>query len=406
MNQRSQNGSGRGGARPIFLAPFGLYSRYMLGAYLRHTMMVCAALMTIALTIDLWPQVALFHGNPLDVMGGLGRLAGLRLSDLLPPFIPFATFLGVVWSESAFTESRERLLIWNSGRSPLFCLVPALFAGILMGIFLFVVDAWARPAAIHVQMAQVLGREGIRLDRGKSGGTHWIALPDGLLKAAIQYGPPLELHDATIYKLDSDGHLAEVDTAAVAAPEAGGIWRLTGGHYWRTDFANRGNVLSTGAREENEIPFETRTIPMSLDSLWLSNLGLSPQYLFLSDLHTLARAPIMSRDLSGYKTRLQTVFGETLFTCLMALLAAALSMLYFAFATRWFALVAVLLAGYLAHFASKAFSLMGEFGYIPPVMAGWLAPLLLIAAVGCALYVIQKKRGLGVKLDDTPHFSN
>jgi lipopolysaccharide export LptBFGC system permease protein LptF len=114
----------------------------------------------------------------------------------------------------------------------------------------------------------------------------------------------------------------------------------------------------------------------------------------------------MSRDLSGYKTRLQTVFGESLFTCLMALLAAALSMLYFAFVTRWFALVAVLLAGYLAHFASNAFGLMGEFGYVPPVAAGWLAPLLMIAAVGCALFVIQKKRGLGVRLDDTPHFTD
>ena len=42
----------RPGARPIYLAPFGLYSRYMLGAYLRHTVMVSAALMTVALAID------------------------------------------------------------------------------------------------------------------------------------------------------------------------------------------------------------------------------------------------------------------------------------------------------------------------------------------------------------------
>jgi lipopolysaccharide export system permease protein len=405
MSTPAGNGSGRG-ARPIYLTPFGLYSRYMLGAYLRHTVMVAAALMTIALTIDLLPQVSLFSGNPLHVMWSIVRLAALRLSDLLPPFIPFATFLGVVWSESAFTESRERLLIWNSGRSPLLCLAPALFTGLLMGAFLFAIDAWLRPVAIHVQMAEVLGREGVRLDRGKSGGTHWIALPDGLLKAEIQYGPPLELHDATVYKLDTDGHLAEVDTATAALPAGNGVWRLTDGHYWRAEFADQGRVLTTGAHEENEIPFKTRTIVMNLDELWLSNLGLSPQYLSLSDLGRLAHAQIMSRDLSGYKTRLQTVFSETLFTCLMAFLAAALSMLYFAFATRWFALVAVLLAGYLAHFASKAFSLMGEFGYIPPLVAGWLAPLLLIAAVGCALFVIQKKRGLGVKLEDTPHFAD
>jgi lipopolysaccharide export LptBFGC system permease protein LptF len=145
---------------------------------------------------------------------------------------------------------------------------------------------------------------------------------------------------------------------------------------------------------------------MVLDGLWLRNLGLSPQYLGLGELRQLARAPIMSRDLDAYKTRLQLIFGETLFTCLMTLLGAALSLLYFAFETRWFALVAVLLAGYLAHFASKAFQLMGEFGYMSPFFAGWLAPLLLMLGVSRALYVIQKKRGLGVKLEDTPHFAD
>ena len=184
------------------------------------------------------------------------------------------------------------------------------------------------------------------------------------------------------------------------------MWRLTNGHYWHADFANQGNVLTTGARKEIETPYKTRTIPMSLNELWLSNLGLSPQYLFLPDLRRLAHAEIMSRDLSGYKTRLQTVFGETMFTCLMALLAAALSMLYFAFATRWFAVTAVLLAGYLAHFASKALSLMGEFGYISPFAAGWLAPLWMIAALAGALFVIQRRRGLGVNLEDTPHFAD
>jgi lipopolysaccharide export LptBFGC system permease protein LptF len=395
------------GARPIYLTPWGLYSRYMLGAYLRHTMMVSAALMTIALTIDLWPQVALFNGDPLSVVFGLAKLAILRLPDLLPPFLPFATFLGVVWSESAFTESRERLLIWNSGRSPLFCLIPALLAGLVLGGVLFALDAWLRPAAIQVQIAEKLGREGIRLDRSQSGGSHWIALPDGLLRADIEYGPPVKLHNVTIYKLDRDGHLAEVDTAALAEPLDNNRWRLENGQSWNASFADRGDVLSTTAtQQEVQIPFATRTVPMVLDELWLRNLGLSPQYLRLSELRQLARAPIMSRDLDAYKTRLQLIFGETLFTALMAVLGAALSLLYFAYETRWFALVAVLLAGYLAHFASKAFQLMGEFGYMAPFFAGWLAPLLLVLGVARALFVIQKNRGLGVKLEDTPHFAD
>jgi len=398
--------STRGGARPIHLAPFGLYSRYMLGAYLRHTVMVSAALMTVALTIDLLPQVALFSGGPLQVVLSLGRLAVLRLPDLFPPFVPFATFLGVVWSESAFTESRERLLIWNSGRSPLFCLIPALFAGVLVGAFLFGLDVFARPAAIHVQMAERLGREGVRLDRGQSGGMHWIALPDGLLRGEIEYGPPLKLHDATIYRLDNEGHLAEVDTAAIAQSMGKGLWRLTDGRYWRADAADRGDVLSTEAPKEKEMRFQSRIIAMSLNDLWLHNLGLSPQYLYLKDLRILAHSQIMSQDLSGYKTRLQLDYGEVVFTVLMAMMGAALSLHYFAYATRWFALVAVLLTGYLAHFASKAFILMGEFGYIAPFWAGWLAPLLLLAGVARVLMVLQKKRGLGVRLQDTPHYAD
>jgi lipopolysaccharide export system permease protein len=396
----------RRGAQPIHLAPFGLYSRYMLGAYLRHTVMVSAALMTVALTIDLLPQVALFSGGPLHVIFSLASLAVLRLPDLFPPFVPFATFLGVVWSESAFTESRERLLIWNSGRSPLFCLIPALFAGLLVGALLFALDVFARPAAIHVQMAERLGREGVRLDRSQSGGMHWIALPDGLLRGEIEYGPPLKLHDATIYRLDSEGHLAEVDTAAIAQSMGKGLWRLTDGRYWRADSTDRGDVLSTGAPKEKEMHFASRTIAMNLNDLWLHNLGLSPQYLYLKDLRILAHAQIMSQDLSGYKTRLQLDFGEVVFTILMALMGAALSLHYFAYATRWFALVAVLLTGYLAHFASKAFILMGEFGYIAPFWAGWLAPLLLLAGVARVLMVLQKKRGLGVRLEDTPHYAD
>jgi len=66
----------------------------------------------------------------------------------------------------------------------------------------------------------------------------------------------------------------------------------------------------------------------------------------------------------------------------------------------------VLLAGYLAHFAARAFLLMGEFGYVPAVMAGWLVPMLLLAASGGVLLRIQKKRGLGLSLQETPQFED
>jgi lipopolysaccharide export system permease protein len=389
-------------ARRIHLAPFGQHTRYMLAAYLRHTLMVAAALMAIALTIDLWPQVALVSADPhyggVVLIWGLARLAALRISDLLPPFIPFATFLGVVWTECAFTESRERMLIWNSGRPPLLCLTPALLLGLLMGAALFVIDAYQRPAAIGVQIAEKFGREGVRLDRTQSGGNHWIALPDGLLRAEIEYGPPLRLHNVTIYKLDREGHLSEVDTAALASPAPGrNRWRLQGGHYWRADAPppsmTGGTTVTLGdAQEETEIPFTARTLSMTLNTLWLSNLGMSPQYIPLPVLHRLVHSRIASHDDAGFRTRLQALYSETLLPGAMALLAAALAMLVFPYRIRPVRLVGVLLAGYLSHFAARAFLLMGEFGYVWSWVAGWFVPLTLLVATGVVLWTIEKRR--------------
>lgn len=381
-------------ARAIFLTPFGIHTRIMLGRYLTHTMMVVAALMTIALTIDLWPQVALLQKAGGFLPWQIARLAALRLPDLLPPFLPFAAFLGVVWSECAFTESRERMLIWNSGRPPLLCLAPAVLAGLIVGVTQFGIDAVLRPAAIHVQIDEKLGREGMRLDRSQSGGNHWIALPDGLLRGQIEYGPPVRLHDVTIYKLDAAGHLFEVDIAALAEPLPGDRWKLTQGRYWRASYQDGAVISSDGQGKEVETPFQTRTVPMVLDALWLRNLGLSPQYLWLGELRRLSQSQIVSRDLSGYRTRRQTVFSESFFTLGMVLLGAVLSMLAFAYAVHWQRLVMVLLAGYGAHFASKALYLMGEFGYIGAIVAGWLPAVLLLMAVGAGIVVSEKNRGI------------
>ena len=384
----------------ILLAPFGHYTRYMLGAYLKNIFTVAGALMTIALTIDLWPQIALLMQGPSNaavLAWSVLQLAVLRIPDLLPPFIPFATFLGVVWSETAFTASLERMLIWNSGRSPIQCLMPAVIAGLLAGGVLFVMDVYLRPAAIGVQMEEKLGREGLRLDRSQSGGNHWIALPDGLLRAEIEYGPPLKLHNVTIYKLDAIGHLSEVDTAVLATPLPGiDRWLLHDGRYWRADLEEAGQ-LNLGAGLEAETGFTARAISMHLNVLWLRNLGLSPQYLPLEVLNALAHSSSGSHDDGGFRTRWQAIFGEMFLPCAMALLGAALSLLCFAYAIAPLRLIGVLLTGYLAHFAYRAFLLMGEFDYVAPLIAGWFVPLAVLLAAGLVILRIQQQRGFTLR---------
>ena len=384
--------------RAINPAPFGRHSRYMLSGYLRHIFMVAAALSVVALAIDLWPQVPLLSERNSGPMLGLAvaKLAVLRIFDLLPPFIPFAAFLGVVWSEVAFTESRERMLIWNSGRSPLQCLAPAVMAGLLMGVLVFVMDGFGRPAAMAVQIAETFGREGVRLDRSQSGGSHWIAIPNGLLRAEIEFGPPPRLHNATIYKLDTLGHLSEVDTALSATPTGqGDDWLLEKGHFWKENNVAQGGTFSTATvTQEQETPFAERVITVPLNLLWLGNIGMSPQYLSFTDLRALAHAKILAPDAAGFPTRLQALYSEILLTVAMALLAASLCMLLFAYRISATRLILVLLAGYLAHFAVRAFLLMGEFGYVGAVTAGWAMPIFILMGMSGVLYAIQVRRGL------------
>ena len=221
-----------------------------------------------------------------------------------------------------------------------------------------------------------------------------------MLRAEIVYGPPVGLRNVTIYALDAIGHLSEVDTASLATPSSGDQWLLQDGHYWSVDLEAQGSE-STGAQyvigatsEEPEIPFQERRVSLGLNTLWLANQGMSPQYLSLSDLRLLAHAQINPHDDGSFRTRLQALYGEIALTCAMALLAATLSLFYFAYRLRMIALIVTLLAGYLAHFAARALLLMGEFGYVWPIVAGWLMPVTLFLAVGGVLWLIQKRRGL------------
>jgi lipopolysaccharide export LptBFGC system permease protein LptF len=221
-----------------------------------------------------------------------------------------------------------------------------------------------------------------------------------LLRAEILYGPPVRLRNVTIYVLDTVGHLSEMDAAALASPLASGDqWLLRDGHYWSANSAASqrdadGTKYTVGdTSEEAEIPFTERRISLRLNTLWLANQGMSPQYLSMSDLRSLARAQINAHDNGTFRTRLQALYGEIALTCAMALLAASLSLLFFPYRLRVVTLIVTLLAGYLAHFAARAFLLMGEFAYVWPVVAGWFVPLTLFGAAGGVLWLIQKRRG-------------
>ncbi len=381
--------------KAIRLAPFGRHTRYMLAAYLRRVLMVASILLAIALTIDLWPQFAIVADTGDGTLGAIWaviRFAALRTPGLIAPFFPFATFLGVLWTELTHTLSRERMLVWNSGRSPIQCLSPVIILGLLLGAAEFTMDAYMGPAAMGVQMRERLGLDGQRLDRTKRGDSHWIALPDGLLNAEIEYGPPAVLRHVTLYRRDADGALTESDIAEVAHRVPGtDLWLLENGQYWSA----RTPGQMAGANGPM-IPFTTRTVAMELDPVWLSVFGMEVQYLPLPVLRDLAHKDKGIQSKGLYRTRIQVLYGEALLPGAMALLASTLSLLLLTYTTPPATVTGIVFAGYLAHFGSKACLLLGQNGYIVPRLAGWFVPGVLIVTIVVVLLLIERRRKAGL----------
>ena len=403
MSDDTQSVPGTVGLREIHLALVGQHTRYMLKAYLRHVFMVTSVLLAIALTIDLWPQFHIIangqgHGA-LNAIWNVLRFSALRTPNLVAPFLPFATFLGVVWTEVVHTQSGERMLVWNSGRSPLQCLTPVVFLATILGAGEFTMDSYLGPAAMAVQMHERLGLDGKRLDRTRRGDDHWIALSGGLLRTEIEYGPPPVLHNLTLYKRSAGGQLTELDVAAVAYQLPGkNLWLMRNGRFWTPEGSPASNdmtystVAPGDAADDTMVPFAERAVSLELDPLWLSVFGMEPQYLPMHELRPLARSDRGPQSKGLYRTRLQVLYGEIVLPGAMALLAASLSMLFLSYSTPVKALIGIVFVGYLAHFGTKACLLMGQNGYMPPVMAGWLVSACLLGATLAVFGVIERQR--------------
>jgi lipopolysaccharide export LptBFGC system permease protein LptF len=290
--------------------------------------------------------------------------------------------------------------VWNSGRSPIRCLTPAILLGVLLGGVEFTIDAYLGPAAMAVQMEERLGLDGQRLDRTRIKDRHWIALSGGLLNTEIEYGPPPVLHHLTLYKLDAHGTLTGVDMASAARQLPGSdLWLMRDGRSWSS--SEKGRPLDGAAHPtpapgnsvgETMTPFAEQTIRLDIDPLWLSVFGMEPQYLRMPVLRALARSDSGPHYTGLYRTRLQALYGEALLPGAMALLATSLSLLLLAYNTPARALVGILFAGYLAHSGTKACLLMGQNGYMPPVMAGWLVPVALLSGTLATFGVIERQR--------------
>lgn len=378
------------------LAPFGSYTRYLLRAYFRQVGSILAVLWLVALTIDILPQIGLLLDDaPAHPVRVILWFCVLRTPWLIVPLIPFATFLGVLTTEYLQTRSGTRMLIWNSGRSPLGCLVPVLLLGLVLGSADTMLDAWVGPASMAIQARDRLGRDGQRLDRSRASDFQWISMPDGLLRTrVVQAGGIVLLKDLSFFRFESPEKLVELLHAKEARQEAGGsLWHVSDGLFWgagqdgRSDSGMTGNVLLGGG---SSTAFSERDLHLPVDTLWLSVIGMEPQYVPFPIVRALAARPPRGYDPAVYRTREQAVFADTLLVVAMAVAASVLSTVLLTGIGTLTNVTKILLVGYAAHSAERAFVLFGENGALSPVLAAWSVPVLL---AGGAIVFLRGYRG-------------
>ncbi len=385
------------GAVPrVLRIAFGAYSRYLFCQHLRHCLIVAVALLSLALTIDLIPQLPF-----LLIASESGRakliavlfLLLVRAADLLPRFLPLAVFLGVLWTEATLTSSRERLLVWNAARTPAHFLAAVTAIAVIFGVAQFELDNVARPAAMSAQIHRHLGSLGQMYDRGLASRNMWFSARHDLVRANVQYAPVV-LRDMTLYRFDDAWRLTEIDTAETAVPDKNrDAWRLINGETWAFDSKSGGAAAGGdhGLRLHNPVKhsFSGRTLIIALNPAWVGVWGIGPEYLSRDALTAVANLDRDAHTTSLFQTRIDLNWANATMPGGMAFLASVLTVFLLPYRVQFARLFGAGLVGYAAHLAIRIAVLFGENGILSPVTAAWLVPFLIYASAAGLLAILM-----------------
>jgi lipopolysaccharide export system permease protein len=382
--------------RQFRLVAFGTYTRTLVMAHGRHAGTVIAALLIVALTLDIAPRSERIAAQSAD-QSALGLTLhmlwylALRVADLLGNLLPLACFMGLFWSEITLTQSRERIVVWNGGRTPMQSLIPIVVLGVIFGAVQVIALSVLRPAAVAHQIETGLGEYGARFDRRlKPNDWRWIAVPNHLFQARIDYRRNT-LVDVQVFMLSDEGRLVGRLEAASATPTGEpGRWLFRDGSRWTAPPDGEG-TQATGTGEAHR--FTAETIALPLNPLWLSNFGIDARYLPQATLSALAGSSDIA-DRASYTSWWHVRIGQAILPFGMMLLASALSVTLIGQRTSFTPMILIGLAGYFLYVTTNIVVWFGEYGQVPGLVAAWLMPLAMIAA-GLALMARIERRGRG-----------
>jgi lipopolysaccharide export LptBFGC system permease protein LptF len=383
------------GPRPgRLLAPFGCETRYVLALYLQRAVIFGIVGMGVVLLLDLatsLPQL-LANGPGGGAPGEISRLAYyllLRAGYDLPALLPITAIVGVIWAEYGLANSRERIMIANSGRPPLHSLMTALLFGLLLGALQFAALAYARPAAVAAQTAGGFRYYGPKFHQPILTDPKWIAANGTMLNARVDIGAGVALRDVLLYSTDAAGRLEAILGAASAVPGARpGTWIFEQGSVW---YPSLGGARRSPAEAMQPVPFTRLAWPLELDPLWVRDIDVLPPLLAQSDLAALAAGGSRVPDAFSYRSAYDERFAAV-FSCVgMALLGAGISLLTFGQAVGARQILRLGLCGGIAYLGLGILPMLADYGVLPSLLGAWGGPLALTLGAMGLLYLRERR---------------
>jgi len=376
------------------MAFFGRETRYVAKIYLQRTFIFAFVALAVILSLDVATIPSAVMSDRLEVHGlrGFPRLAYymfLRATYVLPSILPISVIMGIVWTEFVLAGGNERVMIFNSGRPPVYSLIPALLVGILIGIFQYGALAYGRPISVELHGLSKIRYYGPKMRRPHTTDRKWIATDNTVVYARVEFKTDFRLLEVVVYKISEQGTLETIISAASAEPtDTLGVWNFNSGTEWHFSPAADGLLRQEDRTETN---FKNLQIEMSLHPVWVENIDVDPPKLRQRDLKILAsNAPGIPKGFS-YQTAYQERFASFFTTIGISLLAASLCFVMLTSGANVSASLKIGLYGYCVHVSSVLFILLGQYGYLPAIVAVWTLPILFIFVSAIILYIHHAK---------------
>lgn len=354
--------------------PSKTITRYTAKMFLLRTLSFLAALVVILQSLDLLAETSKILAAPGNTENDIWHYVMLRSPQIIAQFLPFSVLLGTLVTLATLNQNSEVVIFKAAGISAHQILAPLFVAALGIAAVNFVFNELVLVNTNRQLAAWQAVNYGPVPASGSGKAMVWVRAGDDLFHARSVDGiaGSTRLHDLTIYDREAN-RLVRVIRATEARPLANG-WRLTGA---------RSFDVTTGA--ETRAPSLNYATPATPDRFNASDVKpeQTPFWQLAADVDALRAA---GRPVASLEAALHHKLSGPLSALLMPLLGSVAAF-GLARSGRLFVRAVMGMSLGFAFFVADNFMLaMGDFGTVPPWLAGW-GPFLLFILIGEAVLI-------------------